>query len=149
VRGAQRPWAKSAQFLSGSDGDGYFGERYDDGCGGDGMTLEVTVFEIVGNPLCFASGDGQKVHDRLAVALKEGRSVTLSFHNVTIVTATFLNTAIGQLYGEFNADQIRTLLRVRDMQADDVMLLKRVVETAKQYFADLKGRNIPVIVATP
>ncbi len=110
------------------------------------MTLELTVLEIVGNPLCFASDDGQKIHDRLAVALKEGRSVTLSFHNVTIVTAAFLNAAIGQLYGEFSADQIRTLLRVRDMQTDDVMLLKRVVETAKQYFTDFKRRNIPVII---
>ena len=102
------------------------------------MTLEATVFEIVGNPLCFASDDGQKVHDRLAIALKEGRSVTLSFRNVTVVTAAFLNAAIGQLYGEFSADQIRTLLRVRDMQADDMMVLKRVVETARQYFSDMQ-----------
>lgn len=98
--------------------------------------LALSVFEIIGSPLCVASGDGQKVHDRLAAALKEGRGVTLSFHNVTTLTSAFLNAAIGQLYGAFSEEQIRALLKVQDMQPDDLALLKRVVETAKQYFKD-------------
>lgn len=98
--------------------------------------LALSIFEIVGSPLCVASGDGQKVYDRLAAALKEGRSVALSFHNVTTLTSAFLNAAIGQLYGTFSEEQIRALLKVQDMQPDDLALLKRVVETAKQYFKD-------------
>lgn len=100
--------------------------------------LSLSIFEVVGSPLCVASGDGQKVYDRLAAALKEGRSVMLSFHNVTILTSAFLNAAIGQLYGSFSEEQIRALLKVQDMQSDDLALLKRVVETAKQYFKDPK-----------
>jgi hypothetical protein len=98
--------------------------------------LELSVFEIVGSPFCVASDDGQKVHDRLAAAFRRKYSVRLSFHNVTIVTSAFLNAAIGQLYGEFDEARIRALLSVTDMAPEDVMLLKRVVETAKQYFAD-------------
>lgn len=98
--------------------------------------LELSLYEIVGSPLCVASDDGQKVYDRLSSALKEGRSVTLSFHNVTTLTSAFLNAAIGQLYGAFSEEQIRDLLKVRDMQPDDMALLKRVVDTAKQYFKD-------------
>jgi hypothetical protein len=98
--------------------------------------LELSIFEVVGNPLCVASSDGQKVYDRLEAALKEGRNVTLSFRNVTTLTSAFLNAAIGQLYGTFGEEEIRSLLNVRDMQQDDIALLKRVVETAKQYFKD-------------
>lgn len=98
--------------------------------------LELSIFEIVGSPLCVASSDGQKINDRLAVALKEDRNVVLSFHNVTAITSAFLNAAIGQLYGTFSEDQLRALLKVRDMPPDDMALLKRVVETAKQYFKD-------------
>lgn len=98
--------------------------------------LELSIFEIVGSPLCVASSDGQKIHDRLAAALNEGRSVALSFHNITAITSAFLNTAIGQLYGAFSEDKLRSLLKVRDMQTEDMALLKRVVETAKQYFKD-------------
>ena len=98
--------------------------------------LVLSVFEIVGSPLCVASGDGQKVYDRLDSALKEGGPVALSFRNITAVTSAFLNAAIGQLYGSFSEEQIRSMLAVQDMQPDDLALLKRVVETAKQYFKD-------------
>lgn len=98
--------------------------------------LVLSVFEIVGGPLCVASGDGQKVYDRLEVALREGQRVTLSFLNITTLTSAFLNAAIGQLYGKFSEEQVRSMLKVRDMAQDDLALLKRVVETAKKYFED-------------
>lgn len=100
--------------------------------------LVISVFEIVGSSLCVASGDGQKIYDRLEALLKERRSVMISFRNVTILTSAFLNAAIGQLYGTFNEDEIRALLDVQDIQSDDLELLKRVIETAKQYFKDPK-----------
>jgi len=100
------------------------------------QTINLSVFEIVGNPLCVASDDGQKVHDRIATALKEGHTVSLSFLNVTSITSAFLNAAIGQLYGEFAEDAIRARLQASDMAQDDLALLKRVVETAKAYFRD-------------
>jgi len=98
--------------------------------------LVFSIFEIVGSTLCVASSDGQKVYDRLDPALNEGRGVTLSFRNVTTLTSAFLNAAIGQLYGKFSEEQVRSLLKVQDMQSDDLGLLKRVVETAKIYFRD-------------
>ena len=96
----------------------------------------ISVYEVVGSPLCVASDDGQKVHDRLAVALANGRPVLLSFHNVSTMTSAFLNTAIGQLYGNFSEEQVRALLKVEDIEPQDAGLVKRVVETAKQYFQD-------------
>ena len=103
--------------------------------------ITLSVFEIVGSPLCVASDDGQRVYDRIASALKEDRSVTVSFVNVSGLTSAFLNAAIGQLYGSFSEDQIRAQLKVKDMQADDLALLKRVVDTAKEYFKDPKRFN--------
>jgi len=101
--------------------------------------INLSVFEIVGSPLCVASDDGQKVHDRIAAALKEGRKVSLSFLNVTSITSAFLNAAIGQLYGECSEEAIRANLQVTDMAQDDLALLKRVVDTAKAYFKDREG----------
>ncbi len=98
--------------------------------------LVLSILEIVGSPLCVASDDGQKVYDRIAAALKEGQNVTVSFLNVTSLTSAFLNAAIGQLYGSFSEDQVRSKIRVTDLQPDDLALLKRVVDTAKEYFKD-------------
>ena len=98
--------------------------------------ISIAVFEVVGSPLCVASGDGQKICDRLFALLQKDCRVTLSFRNVTKLTAAFLNAAIGQLYGTFSEEQIHSLLTVEDMEPDDLALLKRVVDTAKMYFKD-------------
>jgi hypothetical protein len=97
-------------------------------------SIIVSVFEIVGSPLCVASDDGEKVYERIEKAFRQRRSVSLSFVNVASLTSAFLNAAIGQLYGEFSEQEIRAKLTVKDMEPDDLALLKRVVETAKAYF---------------
>ncbi|AQQ70178.1 hypothetical protein SMSP2_00521 [Limihaloglobus sulfuriphilus] len=101
--------------------------------------IELSIFEIVGSPLCVASGDGEKVYERLDQAFSNGVEVKLSFGNIDTLTSAFLNAAIGQLYGSYSEEQIRNLLKVQDMQPDDMALLKRVVETAKLYFKDPDG----------
>jgi len=98
--------------------------------------VRIRVFEVVGSDLCVASDDGQKVHDQIAIALREGRKVNISFYNVESLTSAFLNAAIGQLYGEFSEEKIKASISVKDMSKDDLGLLKRVVDTAKQYFKD-------------
>jgi hypothetical protein len=110
--------------------------------------ITINVFEVVGSPLCVASDDGQRVFERIASAFKEEKNVTISFLNVSSITSAFLNAAIGQLYGSFSQDQIRAGLKVKDMQPDDLALLKRVVDTAKQYFKDPKRFNRAVQDAT-
>ena len=103
--------------------------------------IRISLFEIVGSSLCVASSDGQRVYERLAAALKADQYVALSFHNVTMLTAAFLNAAIGQLYGDFNEKHIRDLLKIEDVKQDDLALLKRVVDNAKLYFKDPKRYN--------
>ena len=100
--------------------------------------IRISLFEIVTSSFCVASDDGQKIHDHLNVALKGDRETVLSFRNVTVLTAAFLNTAIGQLYGTFSEKHIRDLLKVADAEQDDLALLKRVVDNAKLYFKDPK-----------
>ncbi len=96
--------------------------------------ITIKVFEVVGSRLCVASSDGQKVHDQIAAVLNAGKPVQLSFANVESLTSAFLNAAIGQLYGKFSEQKIRANLSVSAMAPEDLALLKRVVETAKQYF---------------
>lgn len=96
--------------------------------------IVIKVFEVVGSKLCVASSDGQKVHDQIAAAIGAGKKVELSFANVESLTSAFLNAAVGQLYGELSEQKIRANLSVSEMARDDVDLVKRVVEAAKQYF---------------
>ena len=97
-------------------------------------SITISVYQVVGSPLCVASGDGQKVFDRIDPALKAGRSVNLSFENVTALTSAFLNAAIGQLYGTFEEDKIRSHITITDIQKSDLGLFIAVVRAAKAYF---------------
>lgn len=102
----------------------------------DEKNIEISLYEVVGSHLCAASGDAQKVHERLVAALNRNLPVSLSFRNISVLTPTFLNTAVGQLYGKFDETAIRELLKVKDIEPDDATLLKRVVSNAKLYFQD-------------
>ncbi|MBZ0154716.1 MAG: STAS-like domain-containing protein [Alphaproteobacteria bacterium] len=101
-------------------------------------TIKVSVYDIVGGPLCVSAEDGQKVYERIAPLLEQGNKVALSFAKVETLISAFLNAAVGQLYGKFTEDQVRALLTVEDMDQEDMSLLKRVVDNAKAYFKSPK-----------
>jgi hypothetical protein len=102
----------------------------------DTTTQEIVVraFDVIGSSLGVSSDDGQKVHDKVAPLLREGRKVSVSFDKIDTIISAFLNAAIGQLYGEFPEERIRELFTVKDMSPEDLALLKRVVDNAKLYF---------------
>ena len=103
--------------------------------------IRISMFEVVGSPFCVASDDGEKVHKHLDAALRANQEVVLSFHNVTALTTPFLTAAVGELYGTFSEEEIRSLLKVEDIAPDDLALLDRVTRNAKLYFKDPQRFN--------
>jgi hypothetical protein len=93
------------------------------------------VYNIVG-AFCVTTAGGQAVYDKIVPLLREGKKISLSFAKVELIIPTFLNVAIGQLYGVFTSEQIRELLTVTDMEPDHLVMLKAVVDNAKKYFAN-------------
>lgn len=98
--------------------------------------ITIKVADLIGSPLCISSDDGQKVYDKIEELLNQDKSVTISFDRVSTLISLFLNVAIGQLYGTFTEDKIRSLVEVEGLEGDDLEMLKRVVDNAKKYFAD-------------
>lgn len=97
-------------------------------------TLDVP--KIIGSPLCIAAEDAQKIFGRLKSLLQSGKTVTLSFHGVTMLIPLFFNVAVGQLYGSFSGEEIRSRLRVEGLCAEDRKLLKHTMENAEKYHAN-------------
>ena len=90
----------------------------------------------MGDSFCVEAGDGQKVFELIKKALSEKRTVTLSFLNVEMLTTSFLNTAVGQLYRDFSEEFIKESLKVDNLSYSGAVSLKRVVDTAKLYYKD-------------
>ena len=101
----------------------------------------IRLIEAIGSPLGVSSADGGLVHDRIAKALRREESVVLSFAGLEDVTSAFLNAAIGQLYGELHEGLIQEHLRAVNAEGDQLMLLKRVVDRAKDFFRNPEAYN--------
>jgi hypothetical protein len=99
-------------------------------------SFKLCAISIVGNAFCVEADDGQKVFEFVSSAIVAGKKVFLSFQNVEMLTSAFLNTAIGQLYRDFSEERIREGLSIIEMEAADMILLKRVVDTAKISYKD-------------
>ena len=99
----------------------------------------IRVGDLIGSQLCISSEDGQKVFDKISPFLNEDKPVMISFERVNMVISIFLNVAIGQLYGSFNEDKVRSLVKVEGLSEDDMDLLKRVVDNAKKYYSNREG----------
>jgi hypothetical protein len=95
---------------------------------------KIIVAETAGTNCCFAACDGQKVHDRIVTALYEYKEVKLSFAGISDITPAFLTSAVGQLYGSLSAELIEGNLSFTDILEEDEVILKRVIERAKDYF---------------
>ena len=98
--------------------------------------IKISIVNTIGDVYGIEADDGQKVFDLIVKAFRDDKKVTLSFQNIEMLTTAFLNTAVGQLYGNFSEDFIREHLEVSDISDSGKVALKRVVDTAKLYYKD-------------
>jgi hypothetical protein len=96
----------------------------------------IPVREIVGGPLCIATDDADRVRERIAPHLREGRGIVLSFAGVEMVIPTFLSSAIGQLYREFSEAQVDSLVVVQDLPEGIHPVIESSRRWAKAYYRD-------------
>ncbi len=80
--------------------------------------------------------DGQKVFEVIFPELSQNHEVELDFTDVKIIASPFLNAAIGQLLRDLSSDELNRLLKITNLSVLARPVLKRVIENAKQYYAN-------------
>ena len=106
------------------------------------MDLEVQqlkIIDIIHRETAVSSDDGDIVYTLIISYFKKKCIVVLDFSGITILTTAFLNSAIGQLYNTYSSGQLNTRLRLKNVANEDKILFKKVIERAKEYFANKKG----------
>lgn len=97
--------------------------------------VKINIYNEVGGRAAVSDIDGNKLFEKINLALKGGNSVLLDFINIEILTSAFLNTAIGQLYKEdYDVEFLRKNVKTSNMQAEDWEILKSVLVRAKEYY---------------
>jgi Icc-related predicted phosphoesterase len=98
------------------------------------MKKTIKVFAVIGSKICVAAEDGQKLFDLLYQAISDNDRLDVSFENIELITAAFLNTAVGQLYGVFSEETITTLVSYTHLEEADEELFRLVVANALRYY---------------
>lgn len=99
----------------------------------------VCIRDIVGSELCISSNNGQKVFGALKSAISQGYKVRLSFENIKSLSASFLDSAIGQLYNGEIKEDIDEKLSYEKISPGRRLVTERAVREAKAYYSDPKG----------
>ena len=94
----------------------------------------ISVYECIGEDSAISTEEGDSLHERIDKALNKGIHVQVSFKNIQLITTTFLNAAIGQLYKKYTSDQLNEKLEILNLEQTDKETLKKVISVAKQYF---------------
>ena len=95
----------------------------------------VKVLGIINRDTAVSTDDGQKVFEVVSSHLSQEQKTEMDFAGIQFMTTAFLNVAIGQLYSTFTGDQLKNQLSLTNVAEEDLVLFKKVVDRAKEYFA--------------
>lgn len=96
----------------------------------------INIFELIASHAAVSTTDGESLFERIKKAFDSDVKVILDFNNLELITSTFLNSSIGKLYGHYDYEFIKDHLGLENMSSDDLVLLKKVVDRAKEYFKE-------------
>ena len=94
----------------------------------------IKIKDITNSHLAVSSIDGDKVFDIIDISFKADKKVELDFEGIELTITAFLNSSIGKLYSIYNVEKIKSLLTIINLKQDEVVLLKLVIEKAKERF---------------
>jgi len=99
------------------------------------------IFDLCG-PHCVSIEEGEKVRKIIVDNFNNGKTIELDFNGVQTLTSSFLNSAIGRLYGDFEKSKIENFLGVKGLDKSDEALMAIVIKNAIEFYAkDQRARE--------
>lgn len=101
--------------------------------------IKLIVKEIINSDTAVSTDDGDKVFKHIDKVLKENKVAQIDFSGIEMMTTAFLNAAIGQLYNHYNSTQLNNFLKLVNVASEDIILFKKVITRAKEFFSNKKS----------
>ena len=97
--------------------------------------MEIVIKEHIGDRATDMD-QGNIICALIKDAFSNNQDVTLNFADMATVLSAFLNTAVGSLYQNYSSEYLNSHLRIVNLCADDMFLLRRVNRRAKEFYAN-------------
>jgi hypothetical protein len=101
--------------------------------------MNIKIKDFISSEKAVSSDDGDILFNAINDEIKIGIVVELDFSGITMMTTAFLNSAIGQLYSLYNSEKLNRSIQLLNVETEDKILFKKVIDRAKEFFADRKG----------
>lgn len=101
----------------------------------------LNIKQILGSDSAITPTSGELIFNVLEKVIDQKGTVQLDFSGIEIITSAFLNSAVGRLYSKYSSEELNTVLYITNISNDDLQLLKKVIERAKDYFSDQRSFN--------
>lgn len=98
----------------------------------------IVIRDVIDSELAVSTENGMKVFQLVNSYLQQKEKVELDFAGINIMITAFLNAAIGSLYGikEYTPEFLNEYLKLENVEKEDRILFRDVIQRAKEYFAD-------------
>lgn len=97
--------------------------------------MKIDIKEVIQRPQATVRTDGVKVYEAIEKLLDNKEKVEVDFSKITMVVSSFLNAAIGKLYGKYDEQFINENVKMIGLCEDDMELLNDIViPNAKSFF---------------
>lgn len=97
--------------------------------------MKIDVKDVIQRTQATVRTEGVKVYETIEKHLDKKEKVEVDFSSITMVVSSFLNAAIGKLYGKYSEEYIDANVKVVGLSDDDVELLNDIViPNAKSFF---------------
>ena len=101
--------------------------------------MKIDIKEVIQRPQATVRTDGVKVYEAIEKLLDNKEKVEVDFSKITMVVSSFLNAAIGKLYGKYDEQFINENVKMIGLCEDDMELLNDIViPNAKSFFENQK-----------
>ena len=94
--------------------------------------MELMIKDIIGSDIASDNEQGDLIFDEIVSGVdNHEKQIFLDFSDLKLITTAFLNNAIGKLYKKYSMQELKGLLKLKNIKnKNDLELLRLVVLNA-------------------
>lgn len=101
-------------------------------------TLKIKITDYISLNKGITPDEAEPIYNMEMDAFSDGQRVILDFDGVEMLTTAFLNVVIGNLYKDYNSEELKTMLRFEHLDEATAIRIKKVTTNAKSFYSNEK-----------
>jgi len=101
-------------------------------------TLIIKIADHISLNKGITPDEAEPIYNMEMEAFHNGQKVVLDFDGIEMLTTAFLNVIIGNLYKDYNSEELRMMLAFNHLDDATAIRIKKVTTNAKSFYKDEK-----------